>query len=379
MKKVSFSKFGLTIVPALESCLECWEVSIESLTQLPFFDALNKFMEEFFNRHLVGPTISYVIWGGVAANLMLLLIDRSRIHYSFHDIELYFVRDNKIYQPNDLIYSLHEELLSNDKFLLEVGGQSIVKVREGFSVQRFQKDRVMLNDGDLLLNSVILIIDRTREKIYVEAPAGTFQALLAGENALEMKDTSDLRSIDRIARRIYRNISKSIRFEIVAGLTLSVKSQGRLEGLINSYTKKLDDYFNGSHMSLEEKETTKEWIESADITSVQSGIKWLYLVSLSETAKRLAGIGGVSSLNQIEFVKFLVEKEFGDSTLFDHPLIQLTRKGFIDPIWSSECDVRLDIARRCFADFSSYQKPGAQKLREAYSLDSPVGVYTEYT
>ena len=116
-------------------------------------------------------------------------------------------------------------------------------------MQRFQKDRVMLNDGDLLLNSVILIIDRTREKNYVEAPAGTFQALLAGENAIEMKDTSDLQSIDRIARRIYRNISKSIRFEIVAGLTLSVKSQGRLEGLIDSYTKKLDDYFNGSHMS----------------------------------------------------------------------------------------------------------------------------------
>ena len=379
MKKVSFSRFGLTFVPSLDSSLERWKVSIESLNQLPFFDAFNRFMEEFFNRNPVGQTISYVIWGGVAANLMLLLIDRSKIHYSLHDIELYFVREDKIYQPDDLIYSLHEELLSNDKFLLEVGGQPIVKIREGFSVQRFQKDRVMLNDGDLLLNSVILIIDRTREKIYVEAPAGTFQALLAGENALEMKDTSDLRSIDRIARRIYRNISKSIRFEIVAGLTLSVKSQGRLKGLIDSYTKKLDDYFNGSHMSLEEKETTKEWIESADIASVQSGMRWLYLVSLSETAKRLAGINGVSSLNQIEFVKFLVEKELGGNTLFDHPLIQLTRKGFIDPIWPSEFDARLDIARRCFADFSRYQKPGAQKLREAYSLDSPVGVYTKYT
>ena len=379
VREVSFSRFGLTFVPSLESSLDRWEVSIESLNQLPFFDAFSRFMEEFFNRNLIDRTISYVIWGGVAANLMLSLIGRSRIHYSFHDIELFLVRDDKIYQPDGLIYALLEELLSNDKFLLEVGGQSIVKIREGFSVQRFQKDRVILNDGDLYLNNVILIIDRTSEKIYVEAPAGTFQALLAGENALEMKDTSDLWCIDRIARRIYRNVSKSIRFEIVADLTLSVESQGQLESLIASYTKKLEDYFNDLNMSLEEKETTKEWIESADIASVESGMRWIYLVSLSETAKRLAGIGGVSSLDQIEFVKFLVGRDPGVNTLFDHPLIQLTRKGFIDPIWSSEFDIRLDVAKRCFADFARYQKPGAEKLREAYSLDSPAGVYTEYT
>ena len=379
IREVSFSRFGLTFVPSLESSLDRWEVSMESLNQLPFFDAFSRFMEEFFNRNLIDRTISYVIWGGVAANLMLSLIGRSRIYYSFHDIEVFLVRDDKIYQPDGLIYALHEELLSNDKFLLEVGGQSIVKIREGFSVQRFQKDRVTLNDGDLYLNNVILIIDRTSEKIYIEAPAGTFQALLAGENALEMKGTSDLWCIDRIARRIYRNISKSIRFEIVADLTLSVESQGRLESLIASYTKKLEDYFNDLNMSLEEKETTKEWIESVDIASVESGIRWIYLVSLSETAKRLAGIGGVSSLNQIEFVKFLLGRAPGVNTLFDHPLIQLTRKGFIDPIWSSEFDVRLEVAKRCFADFARYQKPGAEKLREAYSLDSPAGVYTEYT
>lgn len=233
IQEVAFNSFGLVSISSLDSNLEHLEVDIERLRQLPFFDALNRFMEEFFTRNLVDNRVSYVIWGGVAANLMLAVIGRSGIHYSFHDVELFLVRDEKIYQPEGLTDALKEDFSSNDHFLLEIGGQSIVKIREGMSVENFQKDRVLLNDGDLYLNNVILIVDRINEKVFVEAPAGTFQALLAGENTLEMKDMSDLRYIDRIARRIYRNISKSIRFEKVAGLMLSTETKGRLERLLD--------------------------------------------------------------------------------------------------------------------------------------------------
>jgi len=369
IQKVAFNRFGLVSISSLDSNLERLEVDIERLRQLPFFDALNSFMEEFFTRNLVDHRISYVIWGGVAANLMLAVIGRSGIHYSFHDVELFLVRDEKIYQPEGLTDALKEDFSSNDHFLLEVGGQSIVKIMEGVSVENFQKDRVLLNDGDLYLNNVILIVDRINEKVFVEAPAGTFQALLVGENTLEMKDMSDIRYIDRIARRIYRNISKAIRFEKVAGLMLSAETKGRLEKLLNSYSKKLDEYFSGSIMLLEEREITEEWIANAKIANVESGNRWIFLMTLSETAKRLAGLQGISSLDQVGFIRFLLGEESRATTLFDHPLIQLVQKGLTDPIQSSGFDVRLDIAKRCYSDFSKYQKPGAEKLREAYSLD----------
>ena len=369
IQKVAFNSFGLVSISSLDSNLEHLEVDIERLRQLPFFDTLNRFMEEFFTRNLVDNRVSYVIWGGVAANLMLAVIGRSGIHYSFHDVELFLVRDEKIYQPEGLTDALKEDFSSNDHFLLEIGGQSIVKIREGMSVENFQKDRVLLNDGDLYLNNVILIVDRINEKVFVESPAGTFQALLAGENTLEMKDMSDLRYIDRIARRIYRNISKSIRFEKVAGLMLSTETKGRLERLLDSYSKKLDEYFSGSIMSLEEREITEEWIANAKIANVESGKWWIFLMTLSETAKRIAGLQGINSLDQVGFIRFLLGEESSATSLFDHPLIQLVQKGLTNPIRPSGFDVRRDIAKRCYSDFFKYQKPGAEKLREAYSLD----------
>lgn len=369
IQEVAFNSFGLVSISSLDSNLERWEVDIERLRQLPFFDALNRFMEEFFTRNLVDNRVSYVIWGGVAANLMLAVIGRSGIHYSFHDVELFLVRDEKIYQPEGLTDALEEDFSSNDQFLLEIGGQSIVKIREGMPVENFQKDRVLLNDGDLYLNNVILIIDRINKKVFVEAPTGTFQALLAGGNTLEMKDMSDLRYIDRIARRIYRNISKSIRFEKVAGLMLSAETKGRLEKLLDSYSKKLDEYFSGSIMSLEERKITEEWIANAKIANVESGKRWIFLMTLSETAKRLAGLQGINSLDQVGFIRFLLGEESSATSLFDHPLIQLVQKGLTDPIRPSGFDVRRDIAKRCYSDFFKYQKPGAEKLREAYSLD----------
>ena len=53
IQKVAFNSFGLVSISSLDSNLEHLEVDIERLRQLPFFDALNRFMEEFFTRNLV--------------------------------------------------------------------------------------------------------------------------------------------------------------------------------------------------------------------------------------------------------------------------------------------------------------------------------------
>lgn len=371
IQEVALFKFGLVYTSSSDSKIERLEIDYERLKQLPFFCALDTFMMEFFARNGVTHfQVSYVIWGGVATNLMLEIIGRTRFHYSLHDVELFLVRDGNIYQPESLIDVLTEDLSSDDHFLLEVGGQAIAKVREGLSVENFQTARIHLNDGDLYLNNVILIADRVKDTVFVEAPAGIFQALVAGADTLEVKDASNLRHIDRLARRIYRNISKAIRFEQVAGLTLSAAAKESLERLLDSYSNKLDEYFRGTVMPLEEMEITDKWIANAKIVSVESGKRWIYLMALSETAKRLAGLQGLSSLDQVGFCSFLLGEKPSASTLFEHPLIEIVRKCLADPAWPSRTAVRLDIAQRCYLDFSKYQRPGAEKLCEAYSLPS---------
>lgn len=364
------SKSGLIFVPPWDSKIERFEVDVKRLKQLPFFRALDRFMKEFFTRNGVTELqISYVIWGGLAANLMLSLIGRSGTHYSLHDIELFLLRDGKIYQPEGLIEALRNDFSSNERFLLEVGGQTIIKALQGESVEDFQKQRIHRKDGDLYLNNVILIVDQIERRVFVEAPSGTFRGLLTGEYPLEMKDASDLQHIDRLARRIYRNISKSIRFQQVAGFTLTAEAKNQLESLIDLYSNKLDDYFCSSFMPPEEKDITEEWLANAKIVSVESGKRWLFLNTLSETAKRLAGLQGLSSLDQAGFCRYLLGEEPNVNTLFDHPLIQLVRNNLTDPTWPSGAAIRLDIAQQCYLDFFKYQKPGAEKLCEAYSLN----------
>ena len=364
------SKFGLIFVTSSDPKIERFAIDVERLKQLPFFGVLDSFMEDFFARNEVtDPQISYVIWGGIAANLLLNLVVRSSLHYSFHDIELFLLRGGRIYQPEYLIEALRKDFSSDERFLLEVGGLSIINTLKGEAVEDFQKKRIQRNDGDLYLNNVILIVDRIERKVFVEAPSGMLLGLLAGENTLEIKDASDLRHINRLARRICRNISKSIRFQQVAGLTLDAETKHRLERLINSYSNKLNNYFLGLFMPPEEKRITEKWIANANIVNVESGKRWLFIMALFETAKRLAGLQGLSGLDQAGFCRFLLGEEPIATTLFDHPLIQLVRKNLTDSTWPSGAALRIDIAHKCYLEFSKYQKPGAEKLLEIYSLN----------
>lgn len=367
--EVVLSDYGLASIPLSDSKIERFEVDVERLKLLPFFDALDRFMGEFF-AHNDGtyPQLSYVIWGGVAANLLLALTGRTKIHYSLHDVELFLVRDGSVYQHSGLNDVLKENFSSRDNFLLEVGGQSIVKNKEGVTVEEFQKERIYLNDGDLHLNNVILIVDCIKRKAFIEAITGTCHTLLTGANTLDMKDASDIRYVHRLARRIYRNISKAIRFEHVAGLTLSASAKECLERLIVAYSTKLDEFFRSEITTIEERELTEKWAANTKIVSVESGKKWLYLTTLSETAKRLAGLHGLSSLDQFGFWRFLFGEEGRATTLFAHPLIELVLKCLTDSVWPSQTLDRSCIAKSCYLDFCKYQRPGAEKLFEAYSL-----------
>lgn len=369
LNTIALIKYGMTYIPTLDPFIERFEVDVNRLKQLPFFDAIDRFMEEFFNgNNRTDSQLSYVIWGGVAANLLLVLTGRTKAYYSIHDVELFLVRDGSIYYHNGYSDILKENLLSNDNFLLELGGQFIIKNKNGVTVEEFQKERIYLNDGDLHLNNVILIVDCNNGKVFFEAIAGTCNALLAGANTLEMKNAADLIYAPRLGRRIYRNISKAIRFEHVAGLTFSKSAKDRLEKLINTYLMKLEEYFSGEVLTPEERDITKEWTLSSNIFSVESGVKWLYLTTLSETAKRLAGLHGLNSLDKQRFERFIFGEDGNTTSLINHPLIELVRKCVTDSTWPSQSGNRSFIAESCYLDFYKYQRPGAEKLCSAYSL-----------
>lgn len=92
-------------------------------------------------------------------------------------------------------------------------------------------------------------------------------------------------------------------------------------------------------------------------------------MTLFETAKRIAGLQGLSGHDKAGFCRFLLGEEPCATTLLDHPLIQLVRKDLTDSAWPSGTALRLDIAHKCYLEFSKYQKPGAEKLLQIYSLN----------
>lgn len=364
-------ELGLFSVRSSDPRTERFQIAADRLQRLPFFCALHEHMMDFFKRNqVVHGEMSYMVWGGLAANWVLCTTGRCGIHYAFHDIELLFTKAGKIYRSDDLVEALRLEFMSDGSFLLDVDGEFIGTMKDGMSIEDFQRERLGLRDGDLWLNNLIVIVDCANGKVYAEAPAGTFQALFSGISKLEMKDGSDLRYIDRLARRIFRTVGKAIRFEEVAGLSLSDDSQDFLKRLLVSYAQKLEAHFAGLAMPEDEQTITATWIAGAGVGCPQTGKRWLYERVVSETAKRMAGLRGLSSLDREGFLIFVLGENPGGPPLFDHPLIQLVRSSLGEMVWESETMPRSEIARKCYEDFRAYQRPGAERLRDRYSMDA---------
>lgn len=342
--------------------MEYWETDICYFEEIPFFNAFNEYIEVFFTSAGVDKQISYAIWGGTAANLILNFIGRCKIHYSIHDIELFLVKKEKIYYSEVLMNRLGKKIGENKNLLLEIGGQSLIKSKKGMPVDSFQKTRIRLNDGDLYINNLLLIIDRSRGKVLINAPIGIIQNLIAGGNKLDMKSCAELLHTERVARRIYRTISKAIRYEQAAGLSLTKLAQKQIQMLIDIYSKELVEYFSSKALP------TEGWFYNNNIYDVESGYRWLYLTVLSETAKRTACLNGINSFDKTKFISFLTKKSFiKNNRLIDQPLIELLVKRLNVIDWNTATLTEKDI-EKCYMNFLNYQKPGAERLITNYSL-----------
>ena len=145
-------------------------------------------------------------------------------------------------------------------------------------------------------------------------------------------------------------------------LHLSENSLGVLQFLLDAYVQLLVKHFGDQETPDEERQLVLAWTASKNISSVDSGIKWLFVEVMAETAKRVAGLEGLSSLDREGFYQFILGEAHAQ-TLFDHPLIQLVSTKLSDPASVSNAESKLLIAQRCYDDFCKYQRPGVETLR----------------
>jgi len=259
------------------------EISKKDFLKLPFFLNLDKMLNEFYISKTNG--ISYVIWGGVATNLLLQFTNQTNIFFSTHDIEMFFEKDNKILLDNSLYANLNSRLMND--YSITIGGISILNRIGVKTVSKFQEDRINLKDGDLFINNIAIRV--YNDKIIVNSSKETLNRIFSRNNLIQMKNKDDLCSIHSISRRIYRTVSKAIRFETYSNLRLDNKATNEMKKLIELFIFKLKVCFVDGKIV-----KNNEWLKQNKINNYKQGVNWLYKKTLSETAKRLLKYNGNS-------------------------------------------------------------------------------------
>ena len=350
--------------PAYGDCVEQFFLSRDQCRQWPFFAAFDGYVEEFLTSDAYrNERLSYALWGGVASEVVLGLLGLCTAHFSLHDIEFFLVRNGEIVLADTVTSALNEAISTDTRFLMELGGLPIVTGIGEISVLEFQRQRTLRNDGDLYLNGLLLSVNRESGVVNVSAPIGTMASLANRGAALLVKNSSDIDSIERASRRIFRNVAKAIRFECVAGLTV-----GRALEISTIHLVRLSCESLGGDTAAGRGALNAARLFGGQTCNVSSNAQdrktWLWATTLSETTKRLAGLSGCSSLDRSGFADFF--SGCVDDLLM-HPLTHSVGNVLEDSGWVR---VKIDagIVDQCFADFQNYQKPFAELLRAKYSL-----------
>lgn len=135
--------------------------------------------------------------------------------------------------------------------------------------------------------------------------------------------------------------------------------------MIDFYIAGLQGFFEGGrNVSKQECAQVENFFNGIKIKSTTDGHKWLFERVVSETAMRLAGIYGLSSLDRTSFVRLVLGGASSGASVFEHPLIRLLGKGL--GVQPSITD-RSEIAGRIYEAFRNYQRPGAELLKDKYS------------
>jgi hypothetical protein len=350
-------------VQAHASGIERLEISLGEIRKAPFFAQLHSLVTDLITLHCPRDSyVSYAIWGGVAANLILQLFGLTKMFYSVHDIEMFFVRCGGVVHENERLSDLVEPLLANGpRFRLKLGGRKILRDHSPGTFDAFQSTRIGLPDGDLCLNNLALWVDRPGARVVVTAPTGTISSLSAG--VLELKPCS-LLTPQRMARRISRTVAKTIRFERAAALRLSICADLQLQALMTAYSCSVERETSVGPWD----DTTRAWRAAEGIVDVSTGLQWLYLLTISETVKRIAPLSGVSRRDRHALRRLVLDRSSNGESLLAHPLLESLRGRIPDTSWATQARVRREIVQRGYSEFTNYQQAGAERLPKMYAM-----------
>lgn len=190
---------------------------------LPFFREFDNKVN-LFTLGTYKKNTKYIIWGGVAANLLLQLLEITPLFYSIHDIEFFIVSDNKIFYNQKLYTKLNGVFKKNN--LLPIGGLSVVKRLSNSIADRFQENRLNKKDGDLYMNSITLEVSENQIKF--SAPLTQLKNLIDNHFEVFIKDFDDLSTPEKLEYRIRRTIPKIIRLQEVSGFYVGETAKNKL-------------------------------------------------------------------------------------------------------------------------------------------------------
>jgi len=336
------------------------DIDFEQLATIPFLKAFDKLFNSMLpieHKNEYG----YVIWGGVAINILLQHLKICRTFYSYHDIELFLLKNNKLVYSSELIKSLETELIQNGNFGLLIGGLRIIEKFNPKNLDTFQDNRIENQDGDLEINNIIYV-SNNKEK-YFDGPKNTIDRLRNKDFKLRMKDDHKLQNLDRVSRRIYRTISKLFRLSQITKLKTHKTLDENVDKLISSY----EEIVTSAFQFIETDNVNLKWLQNKNINSLPQALKWLYIISVTEILKRIAGI---QDLNLIPIPKF--NEYFFPNQILSKNISQNRILCVIKSRYFISCGTNIEFTKTNLADihceYLNYQKGNQSKTTELYSL-----------
>jgi hypothetical protein len=291
----------------------------------------------------------YLIWGGVAANLLLMAMGRTHIFYSLHDIEFLRIAHDRIAPVPERATHISFPLPGDRLASLPIGGTRIPTTCYGLAVADFQSRRIAMCDGDLYLNNIGIAVERSAGRLDIYCPVGTIDMLRSGGH-VDAKPHTSLDVPERISRRVTRSIAKATRLWQVANLpastSLCVTQQELITRFLSVFTA--SDGADTSRLG-----SSYEWATEHAIDDLPSAGQWLFDTAVAETIKRLAVLYLSDGHDVESFNSFLDEAV--SVLVVENVSLLSEAKLLIERITRQRINVLGDATRlRCYNDFKGY-------------------------
>ena len=288
------------------------------LKALPFAATIHSKVWPFIERHFGNSSeISYFLWGGAATEALLPILGYTTRHYSIHDIEICFTKSGRLFHSPHAIAQLNSIFVTANDLRTKIGGTSITSSRAGITFEEFQKTRILLEDGDLLLNNVALLYCPDEDAWGVSMPSALLTLANKTMNGINIKSWGGLITPDRVARRLCRNISKAIRFELATRLRTTDLFVLESGAMARRFCELVDlAKSNITNKNSHQRASIEGGIEPI-ASAAHLDAEWLYASVFSETVKRSLPLLSDKRLSREDFIARIGRNDF--RSLILHP------------------------------------------------------------